>query len=76
LNRRLVGSESCVDVFERIKSPAFARNSRCRRGTEIKLHKYYPLIIDRGDWTASSCVLLAYVITTQKCECMLAVTPS
>jgi hypothetical protein len=56
LNRRLVGSESCVDVLERIKSAAFARNPRCRGGVEVKLHKDYPSIIDRGDWTASSCV--------------------
>jgi hypothetical protein len=49
LNWGLVGSESCVDVLERIKSAAFARNPRCRRGMAVKLHKDCPLIIDRGD---------------------------
>jgi hypothetical protein len=63
LNRRLVGSESCVDVLESIKYAAFARNPRCRRGAEVKLRKDFPSIIDRGDWTASNCVLLACVIT-------------
>jgi hypothetical protein len=63
LNRRLVGSESCVDISERIKSAAFARNPKCRRGAEVTHHKDYSLIIDRGEWTASICILLAYVIT-------------
>ena len=59
LNRRLVGSESRVDVSETIKSAAFARNPRCRRGAEVKLHKYY---IGRCDWTACNCVQLICVI--------------
>jgi hypothetical protein len=63
MNRKLVGSESCVDVLKRIKSAMFARNPWCRKGAEIKLHQDCPSIIDRGDWTASSCVQLAYVIT-------------
>jgi len=62
LNRRLVGSESCVDILGRIKCAAFGRNPRCRGGAEVKLHKDYPSIIGRGDWTASSCIRLAYVI--------------
>jgi hypothetical protein len=41
-----------VEVMERIKCAAFARNPRCWRGAEVKLHKYYPSIIDGCDWTA------------------------
>lgn len=76
LNRGLVGSESRVDLLERIKSAAFARNPRCRGGAEVKLHKYYPSVIDRCDWTASNCVRLTCVIATQKCVCTPAVTLS
>jgi hypothetical protein len=63
LNRRLLGSESCVDVLERIKCAAFARNLRCRRGAEVKPHKDYLPFDNRGDWSASSCIYLAYIIT-------------
>ena len=61
LNRKLVGSESCVDVLERRKCAAFATNPKCRRGAEVKLHKYYPSVIDvigqpaaASDWPVSS----------------------
>jgi hypothetical protein len=54
LKRRLIGSESCVGVLRRIKCAAFARNPKCRRGVEVRLHKDYPSIVDRGDWTAQA----------------------
>jgi hypothetical protein len=56
LNRGLVGSESRVDLLETIISAAVARNLRCRRGAVVKLHTYYPSVIDICNWTASNCV--------------------
>jgi hypothetical protein len=45
-------SDIHVEVLEGINFAAFARNPSFRRGVEVKLHKYYPSIIDRCDWTA------------------------